>query len=101
MIPAFKVLIFNYNYITVDYIKEKLPIINGSKIVVADTNLSEEVLEFLSDNCIPPLFIDPVSSAKVMKIKNILNKISILKPNKSEAEKLSGITIKTDNDIKR
>ena len=88
-------------YITVDYIKEKLPIINGSKIVVADTNLSEEVLKFLSDNCIPPLFIDPVSSAKVMKIKNILNKISILKPNKLEAEKLSGITIKTEDDYKK
>ena len=88
-------------YISVEYIKEKLSIINGAKLVIADTNLSEEVLKFLADNWIPPLFIDPVSSAKIMKIKNILNKISILKPNKLEAEKLSGITIKNDEDYKK
>ena len=88
-------------YITVDYIKKHLPIINGAKIVVADTNLSEDVLKFLAENCTPPLFIDPVSTTKAMKIKNILNKITILKPNKIEAEKLSGVTINNDDDLNK
>ena len=46
-------------------------------------------------------FIDTVSTAKSMKIKDILGYFHTIKPNKIEAEKLSGIIINNDSDLDR
>ena len=44
-------------------------------------------------SCTPPLFADPVSTVKAEKLRPILGKIHTLKPNRIEAELLSGVAI--------
>ncbi|HIV80637.1 MAG TPA: bifunctional hydroxymethylpyrimidine kinase/phosphomethylpyrimidine kinase, partial [Candidatus Avanaerovorax faecigallinarum] len=56
---------------------------------------------WLSENCRAPLFVDPVSTIKAEKIKNLLGRIHTLKPNKLEAEYLSGIKIADDESLER
>ena len=68
---------------------------------MADTNLPEESLQYLADNCTAPLFVDPVSTVKAKKLLPILGKVHTLKPNRLEAELLSGVAIRTRADLVR
>ncbi len=87
------------NMITPQYLASKLHILNNAQLVVADTNIPQESLEYLAEHCTSPIFVDPVSTAKAVKVKNILGKIHTLKPNKMEAEILSGVSIQSDEDL--
>lgn len=82
------------------YLAKHLTLLNNAQLVVVDTNIPEESLEFLAHRCTAPIFADPVSTAKAVKLKPILGKIHTLKPNRMEAELLSGIPI-TDEDSLR
>lgn len=85
--------------ITPAYLAAQLPLLQNAQVVVADTNLPEESLQYLADNCTVPLFIDPVSTVKAKKIAPILSKIHTLKPNRLEAELLSGVKIESREDL--
>ncbi|GAK87897.1 pseudouridine kinase [Vibrio ponticus] len=62
--------------------------------LVLDANLSESALDYLfSVHSDKPIFVDPVSSVKAHKLLPYLGRIHTLKPNKIEAELLSGIKI--------
>ena len=58
-----------------------------------DTNIPEESIRWLAENSTVPLFADPVSTAKAEKVRPILGKLHTLKPNRMEAELLSGVSI--------
>lgn len=90
-----------YENITPKYLEENLGIINGGTICIADTNLTQESLNFLMDNCKIPIFIDTVSTNKTEKIKPVLHNIHTLKPNIIEAEILSGMNIKNIEDLEK
>lgn len=85
--------------ISPQYLAANLPLLQNAQIVVADTNIPAESLQYLAENCTCPLFIDPVSTTKAEKLRPILSRIHTLKPNKLEAELLSGIRIRTDEDL--
>ena len=87
--------------ITPAYLASQLPLLQNAQVVVADANLSPESLEFLADNCTVPLFVDPVSTVKAQKLSPILRKVHTLKPNRLEAELLSGVTIQSEADLNR
>ena len=87
--------------ITPAYLAAQLPLLQNAQVVVADTNLPEESLQYLADNCTAPLFVDPVSTVKAKKLLPILGKVHTLKPNRLEAELLSGVTIRTRADLDR
>lgn len=89
------------NRITPSYLASKLPILQNAQVVVADANLSAAALQFLADNCPVPLFVDPVSTVKAEKLRPILSQIHTLKPNRLEAELLSGIPIHTSADVEK
>lgn len=82
-----------YDHLTPDLLAPHLPAINGASFAVCDTNLPPETLLYLAENARCPLFVDPVSTAKAEKIRPILGKIHTLKPNKIEAQMLSGVEI--------
>ena len=86
--------------VTPEYLAENLPLLQNAQVVVADTNIPAESLLWLAENCTAPLFIDPVSTVKAEKIRPILDKIHTLKPNRLEAELLSGVKINTLEDVK-
>lgn len=85
--------------ITPSYLAANLPLLRGAQVVVADTNIPKESLEYLAKNCTAPLFIDPVSTIKAEKIRDLLPYIHTLKPNRLEAELLSGIPIHGREDV--
>ena len=90
-----------FRHVTTQYLEKHRKFLDGAEAVVADTNIPEESLAWLSENCRAPLFVDPVSTIKAEKIKNLLGKIHTLKPNKLEAEYLSGIKITGEESLER
>jgi len=85
--------------ITPTYLAANLTLLQNAQVVVADANIPQESLRFLAENCPCPLFVDPVSTAKAEKLRPILHKIHTLKPNKLEAELLSGVKIESREDV--
>lgn len=90
-----------YENITPSYLEENLDMINDGAVCIADTNITQESLNYLMDNCKVPIFIDTVSTNKTEKIKNVLHNIHTLKPNIIEAEILSGMKIVTMEDLEK
>ena len=87
--------------ITPGYLAGQLPLLQNAQVVVADANIPQDSLEFLASNCTAPLFVDPVSTVKAKKLLPILDKIHTLKPNRLEAELLSGVSIQNEADLHR
>jgi pseudouridine kinase len=85
--------------ITPAYLSAHLSILQNAQVVVADANIPAESLRWLAENCTAPLFCDPVSTIKAEKLRPILHKIHTLKPNRLEAELLSGIPIRSAEDV--
>lgn len=86
--------------ITPAYLASNLNVLNNAQLIVADTNLPEQSLAYLAEHCTVPIFVDPVSTAKAVKIRPILGKLHTLKPNRMEAELLSGVKIATDESLR-
>ena len=87
--------------ITPEYLAEHVGVLNNARVVVADANIPAASLRWLAENCTAPLFVDPVSTTKAEKLRNILGRIHTLKPNKLEAELLTGITIRNRDDLEK
>ena len=79
--------------ITPDYLAQRLGVLNGAAAVVLDANLPAESIAFLAEHVTAPLFADTVSVTKAEKLRPVLDKLFLLKPNRIEAELLSGIRI--------
>jgi pseudouridine kinase len=85
---------------TSTYIRSKRQLIENAEVVILDTNLPYEVIETLVTTFRKTdFFLDTVSTAKALKVKPLIGKFHTIKPNKLEAEILSGIKIKTDEDL--
>jgi len=68
--------------------------LNQSSVIVIDTNIPTKVIQYITDEYSHiPLFLDPVSIAKTSKIINIIGKFHTVKPNRLEAELITGIKI--------
>ena len=85
--------------ITPAYLAANLSLLQNAQLIIADANIPAESLVFLAENCTSSLFCDPVSTAKAEKLRPILGKIHTLKPNKLEAELLSGVKIEAMEDV--
>ena len=87
--------------ITPQYLAANLTLLQNAQVVVADANIPAESLAYLAENCTAPLFVDPVSTAKAEKLRPILHKIHTLKPNRLEAELLSGVKIEGPEGVEK
>jgi len=87
--------------ITPTYLSSNQNLLQNAQVVVTDTNIPEESLIYLAENCSAPLFCDPVSTIKAEKLRPILGRIHTLKPNRLEAELLSGVKINTLEDVEK
>lgn len=85
--------------LTSDYFAAQLSLLNGATMVVVDANLPQLSLLYLAEHCTAPLIVDPVSVSKAEKLAPILEHIHTLKPNKIEAELLSGISIRDEQSL--
>ncbi len=87
--------------ITPEYLAKNVNLLQNARAVVCDTNIPAGSLEFLAEHCTTPLFCDPVSTVKAGKLRPILGRIHTLKPNRMEAELLSGISIYHKGDVEQ
>ncbi|EPJ44251.1 MAG: hypothetical protein OFPI_40240 [Osedax symbiont Rs2] len=80
--------------LTPQRLQKQLPLLKQASLLVLDTNISPELMQFLFSN-LPntAFFVDTVSVAKADKITPFLQHVHSLKPNLIEAEKISGIKI--------
>lgn len=103
--------------ITVEYLRSKAYLIKESKIVVMDTNIPKESIEYMVDLCNKvkvPLLIEPVSVEKIKKLRNILFEesgsgsgsgsgrswnIDYMTPSRNELESIFGIGSGDDKDM--
>lgn len=87
--------------ITPAYLSANQQILQNAQVIVADANIPAESLVYLAENCTAPIFCDPVSTIKAAKLRPILSKIHTLKPNRMEAELLSGVAIGSKLDAEK
>lgn len=91
-----------FDKITVDFIRKKSHVIKNAQLIIVDTNLPQEVLAYLLSNFKETaFFLDTVSTSKAKKAKEIIGLFHTIKPNKLEAEILSGIKISTKKDLEK
>ena len=88
--------------ITKEYIDSKAELIKNAEYVVLDTDHPSIVEHILTTHkghikCI----LDPVSVAKVSRVKHLLSYFHTIKPNRQEAEELCGFEIKTIEDVRK
>lgn len=90
------------DHITPAYLSHHLAFIRAASAVIVDCNISETTLAWIFENCgHAPVFVDPVSAWKCGKIRDWLGHIHTLKPNRLEAETLSGISLTCAADAPR
>lgn len=81
------------------YLAAQRDLLDIADVLVLDANLPEESILYLAETCAAPIFADPVSISKAGKLQTVLGKLHTLKPNRLEAELLSGISIRSDADL--
>lgn len=86
--------------ITIDFIKSKFHIISKAKIIILDTGLTKDVIEYIVTTFRDvPIFLDPVSIKRGRKVKDIIGYFDTIKLNTHEAECLSNMNIHDENDL--
>jgi len=93
--------------VTVEYLRSKAYLIKESKIVVMDTNIPEQSVEYVVDLCNKvkvPLLIEPVSVEKTRKLRNVLDgsgrwTVDYITPSKDELESILEAEIGDDPDL--
>ena len=88
-------------HITPACLAERAELLNGAAAVAVDTNLTPEALEWLGSHCAAPIFADPVSLTKAEKLRPLLGRLFLLKPNRLEAELLSGVRIQDRQSLEK
>jgi len=93
--------------ITVEYLRSKAYLIKGSKIVVMDTNIPEQSIEYVVDLCNKvkvPILLEPVSVEKAKKLRKVLDgsgrwTIDYITPSKDELESILEAEMGDDQDL--
>ena len=82
-----------YDHVTPAFLSGRARLLQNAQLIVVDTNIPAQSIAWLAENIRLPIFADPVSTAKAEKLRPVLGKLHTLKPNRLEAELLSGVTI--------
>lgn len=85
--------------LTPQFLESRLEVINGSDALVMDANLPEDSIKFLAERVTVPIFCDTVSAAKAHKLLPVLGRLTALKPNRLEAELLTGSPAQTREEL--
>jgi pseudouridine kinase len=93
--------------ITVEYLRSKAYLIKDSKIVVMDTNIPEESIEYVVDLCNKakvPILVEPVSVEKAKKLRKVLDgsgrwTIDYITPSEDELVSILGAEMGDGPDI--
>lgn len=78
-----------------------LPVLNHGSMVIVDANLPEETIAWIAGKVTVPIAADPVSVSKAARLKPLLSRLVLIKPNVPEAELLTGLSIREDLNLSR
>lgn len=87
--------------VTPAFLDDKMEWLSSSKIVGVDCNLDFATLDYITSHLHVPLFLDPVSASKAERARPIIGRFHTVKPNRIEAELLSGIKIEDDASLRQ
>lgn len=87
--------------ITPAFLSQHMTAFRQSEIVGLDCNLQAETLAYMTGRLQVPLFLDPVSASKAARVRPVLHRFHTIKPNRIEAELLSGIAIEDRASLER
>ena len=90
-----------YERLTPAALEPKLPWLRDAQVLVLDANLPAETIAWLCGRVTVPIFADAVSAAKAGRLRGVLGKLHALKPNRLEAELLSGVAIHDERSLFR
>ncbi|MBQ2061756.1 MAG: carbohydrate kinase family protein [Oscillospiraceae bacterium] len=90
-----------YRQMTPAFLAERLDFINSAGFAVLDANLPAESIAWLCEHITVPIIADPVSTVKADRLRGVLGKLTALKPNRMEAEALSGVPIRSAADAEK
>ena len=90
-----------YEHVTPEFLSSRAQLLSNAQVVVLDTNIPAESIAWVTEHIDCPVFVDPVSTAKAEKLRPVLGKIHTLKPNRMEAELLSGVAITDEESLNR
>ena len=90
-----------YRHVTPAYLSARSALLDNAQLIIVDANIPEESIAWLAANAKVPLFADPVSTTKAAKLKGSLGRLHTLKPNRIEAELLSGVPITGEESLHR
>ena len=80
--------------ITIEFLKEQKDLIDSHEYIGLDTNLNQDIIDYLFKTFPDKKYIvDGISPVKVLKIKDYLNQIFLIKCNIKEARALMGIDL--------
>lgn len=89
-----------FKHLNENYLNENSFTLQSSEIIVLDTNLDKEILEYAVKNYKDKkLFLDTVSYSKALRAKDVLGYFHTIKPNKLEAQAITGIKIDSYEDL--
>ena len=81
---------------TPDYFGGLLPVLNGGDLVLIDSNVSPESIQFLLEHLTVPSYYEPVSVAKSRCIGKNVGLCHTIKANRFEAAQISGCSCDTE-----
>ena len=90
-----------YSHLTREAMAPRMELIHNAAALVLDANLPADTIEGLCAGTRTPIFADPVSTQKAEKFRGVLGKLHTLKPNRLEAETLSGVKITDEQSLHR
>ena len=90
-----------YRHVTPACLAARAGLLHSAQLILLDTNIPEESIRWLAENARAPIFADPVSTVKGEKLREVLGKLHTLKPNRMEAEALSGVAITDEASLHR
>lgn len=81
-----------FEELDVEFFERKIEYLKHFKYIVMDTNLNEDVLKYICENCKnSKIIVDCVSRKKSLKLKGVLEYLYMIKPNIHEAEEITGL----------
>jgi len=89
----------NINKLDVKYLKTKESIIKNSQYVFVDADNPENLEYLLNEFKDTKFILDPISAVKTRNILSFIGKFHTIKPNKLEAEVISGMKIENKDDL--
>ena len=87
--------------LTSEKLEPLLPVLNHGRMVIVDANLPEETIAWIAGKVTVPIAADPVSVSKAARLKPLLSRLTLIKPNVPEAELLTGMSIQGDMNLSR